>query len=341
MNTLNVRLIPEKALWEITVLSHPESNFLQSWNWGKFHKKLGKHVYRLGLFDQEKVIGCAQCIVEKARRGTYVTVAGGPLISWNDNQHTKLIFSEIKNIARQEHCSFIRIRPQILDTPENELLIKGLGFIPSPMHVTADLTLQLDLSKSEETLLANMRKSTRYEIRKAKKLEIYVKQSTNSEEIQEFYDYQYKLSQKHHFISFSYEYLLKQFESFLVDNQVYLYHSFSKDHQLLASAFIIFYNKEAVYHYGISTPENDRMPGAYACQWKVIREAKKRGMKTYNFWGVAPEDQPDHRFAGVSIFKRGFGGEEVAYLPAHDLPLSPRYYLIKGFEEVRRKMRKL
>jgi lipid II:glycine glycyltransferase (peptidoglycan interpeptide bridge formation enzyme) len=114
-----------------------------------------------------------------------------------------------------------------------------------------------------------------------------------------------------------------------------------QDDKLLASAFVIFYNHEAVYHYGVSTPDNDDWPGSYATQWAAIQEGKKRDCHVYNFWGIAPEDQPDHRFAGVSLFKRGFGGQEVPYLPAHDLGVTPFYWLTRGFELIRKKVRGL
>ncbi|MGI5827417.1 MAG: lipid II:glycine glycyltransferase FemX [Patescibacteria group bacterium] len=340
MSNLSIQLIEDKARWEIFILKRPEANFLQSWNWGKFHKRLGKNVFRMALFEDEELAGAVQCIKEIAKRGIYLTLPGGPIINWEKPDHVKFIFSKIKELARSEGCTFIRMRPQIHDTQKNRQLLEQYGWKLAPMHLTADLTLQLDLSLSEEKLLAQMRKNTRYEIRKAVKEGIVVKQSQDPNDIEEFNKHQKELAKKHSFVPFSYEYLHEQFKSFLVDNQVILFHAY-KENTLLASAFVIFYNKEAVYHYGISTPENQKFPGAYACQWKAIREAKKRGMKRYNFWGISPEDQPDHRFAGVSLFKRGFGGKEISYLPAHDLPVDWKYQVIKGFEMLRKKARKL
>ena len=107
------------------------------------------------------------------------------------------------------------------------------------------------------------------------------------------------------------------------------------------AAFIIFYGQEAVYHYGASTDEGRKYPGAYLIQWEAIREAKKRGMKAYNFWGVAPESEKDHRFSGLSLFKRGFGGSDVKYLQAQDLVIDKNRYLINFWiEKVRRKLRR-
>ncbi|KKS63763.1 MAG: FemAB family protein, partial [Candidatus Daviesbacteria bacterium GW2011_GWA1_42_6] len=112
--------------------------------------------------------------------------------------------------------------------------------------------------------------------------------------------------------------------------------------KLLAQAFVIFYGQEAAYHYGAGTEEGRKYPGAYLIQWEAIKEAKKRGMTRYNFWGVAPSDKPSHRFAGVSLFKRGFGGSEFEYLHAQDLVINRSRYLINtAIENLRRHIRRV
>jgi lipid II:glycine glycyltransferase (peptidoglycan interpeptide bridge formation enzyme) len=186
-----------------------------------------------------------------------------------------------------------------------------------------------------------MRKTTRYEIKRAEKLGLKIEHESDPKLITTFHQQQLDLAKHHGFVPFSYNFLYHQFTTFLADNQVELISSYSGD-KLLATAFVIYYSQEAVYHYGISTPENRSLPGSYACQWAAIKEAKKRGLTRYNFWGIAPNNAPkDHRFAGVSLFKRGFGGQEVAYLPAHDLPTSSLYKAVSLFESLRAKKRRL
>lgn len=336
------RPIETKQLWEQYVLARPEANFLQSWNWGVFQEKLGRTVFRFGIFESERQVGALLAVTETARRGNYLTLSGGPLIDWDalTGSQLKEIFDFIKNLARREKCLFVRFRPQTLDSPALRAQLSKLGIHPAPMHLTADLTLQLDLTQSAEHILAGMRKNTRYDIRQADRHTITTQFSKNPADIKPFYQYQLALAQKHGFVPFSLEFLSEQFNVFAADDQALLVSSYQGD-QLLATAFVLFYNKEAVYHYGISTPANDRLPGSYACQWAAIQEAKRRGCTTYNFWGIAPENEKDHRFTGVSLFKRGFGGAEKAYLPAHDLSVSPMYWLTYLFEIVRRKFRHL
>lgn len=340
LKVIELKSSDKRDEWESFISSHKEANFLQSWNWGVFHENLGKKVFRFVLKNENDIVACALCVKEEAKRGTYFAIYGGPILNWEKKDYFNKLLTVIKKKSLEENCIFIRLRPQVLDLEKYHLLLSSNGLKPSPMHLTADLTLQIDLNLSEEQLLSQMRKNTRYEIRKAQKLNIQVKQSNNPKDIKEFYQHQLKLSKKHHFVPFSYKFLNEQFKAFSGDDQVVLFHSY-RDTRLLASAFVIFYNNEAVYHYGISTEENKKLPGSYACQWAAILEAKKRGMRYYNLWGVAQKNDNHHRFAGVSVFKRGFGGNEVSYLPAHDLPLNWKYSITEKFEKVRKSIRRL
>ncbi len=60
--------------------------------------------------------------------------------------------------------------------------------------------------------------------------------------------------------------------------------------------------------------------------WHMLIESKAAGKRTFDFWGVAPTDDPSHPWAGFSKFKRSFGGEVVPQLGCWELPLRPRLY---------------
>lgn len=332
--------ISTKSDWDKYITFFPEANFLQSWEWGVFHEALGKKVVRLGAFTDSSVVALYQLVVERAKRGSYLTIAGGPLLNWYDSELRKAVIQHLKEVAKQEGVSFVRFRPQQISAPDISNALVNEGCIQAPMHLTADLTLQLNLEQSEEQILQQMRKNTRYDVKKAEKLGITTTITSDPESIQKFYDIQCEVAKRHNFVPFSYKFFYEQFKSFADTGNVVLISSYV-DNTLLASAFIIFYNKEAVYHYGISTEANLKLPGSYACQWQAIKEAKSRGCTRYNFWGIAPHDQPTHRFAGVSLFKRGFGGTEVEYMPAQDIPVTSLYWVTHLFERIRKWRRKL
>ena len=339
MQELTFKKIEDRDIWEEFVRARSEANFLQSWYWGEFHSALGHTIIREGIYANGVLVGVMLLIVEKARRGTYMIVPCGPLIDWTNTTLVKATVARLKEIAQQEKAAFVRVRPQILDSKENHHLFKTLGFVVAPTHLHAELTSELDLQATEDDLLKNMRKQTRYEIKKAEKLGISVTETTDANQIRAFYDMQISTATRHKFVPFSYEFLHEQFKVFAGAGLAKLYTA-KYDDKILAQAFVIFYGHEAAYHYGASTQAGRQYPGAYAVQWRAIRDAKALGLTKYNFWGVAPEGHTKHRFYPISIFKRGFGGTDVAYLHARDLIVDLPKYLIAFLVEYTRKVRR-
>ncbi len=338
---IDVRSVDQESVWEAFIATHQDANFLQSWGWGEFQKRIGKTIERIGLYSGAELKGVALAVVERAKRGTYLTVAGGPILDWSDHDVVQSCFQAIRERATQNGASFVRVRPQLIENEISRSLFRRLGFHDAPMHLTADLTSQLDLKLTEQELMDGMRKTTRYEIRKAEKAGVRITTSVNVNDIDEFYDLQVQTSQRQKFVPFSRSFLKEQFSVFAASGNALLYRAYLGD-QLLAAAFIIFYRNEATYHYGASTEAGRRTPGAYLLQWEAIKEAKRRGCSRYNFWGVTKPDQTSHRFFGVSVFKRGFGGHDVAYVPAQDLVLNPVAYALNySVEFLRKKLRRL
>ncbi len=330
---------PTQAQWDKFVANYAEANFLQSWQYGEFYNLLGRQIYRRIYTKNGKSVGVMMALVEPALRARYISVAGGPLLDWGDEELVKFWQADLYNIAIKERAVFMRVRPQLIDDGSSRLQFSKLGFFPAAMHLSAELTSQLDLTKSEAELLAGMRRQTRYAVRQAQKQDLRVTISTDHADIAKFYDLQLQTAQRQGFVPFSKNFLELQFAQFAKDDQAQLLSAYHKK-ELLAQAFVIYYGREAAYHYGASTELGRTYPGAYLLQWHAICEAKARGLERYNFWGVAPVAATKHRFYGVSTFKRGFGGVDVAYLHAHDYVVKrPQYLLNWTVEQLRRAKR--
>jgi len=123
--------------------------------------------------------------------------------------------------------------------------------------------------------------------------------------------------------------------------------------EIVSAAIIIFWQGIAFYHQGASSPKYPKIPVSYLLQWEAIKEAKKRGCNVYNFWGIAPLENKKpyrnpfgilrgkHPWAGLTLFKTGFGGYKKEYVRTQDLPLSSKYWLNYFVEIVRRTKRGL
>lgn len=282
--------------------------------------------------------GYALMIVRNAKRGRYLEIPCGPLTDWEDKKAVKKVFEEIVKTGKEERCVFVRIRPQLPATAENLAMLEKLGLKKSPMHLAAEHTVMLDLKKSEEELLADMRRQTRYEVRRADKFGIKVEKSDSEEIFKEFHKVQAETAKRQGFVPPSLKTLLAEREAFLKNIDIYI--AKTAEGEPIAYGLIIRAGKEGDYYEAASTDLNRKLPGAYALLWKAMRDLKAEEYERFNLWGIAPPNQPNHRYAGVTTFKTGFGGEVVEYVPAHDIVLSKVGYLKDYIVEAARKKRR-
>ena len=316
----------DQQQWDDFVTSHDDANFLQSWAWGEFHEARNKKVVRrIALNDKDEVIGAYVGQIETAKRGTYMAIAGGPILDWRDKELREAIFADIKEQAEKDDCVFVRVRPQIIESNDNREMFANLGLKPAPMYLSVEFAGVLDITKTEEQILAGASQGLRRKIRKAQKNNITVSTSTDPKDIHEFYEIQLQTAARHKFVEFSENFLQKQFEAFAKYDAVKLYTAKLGD-EILAQNFIIFYGHEAAYHYGVSTELGTKYSGAPLLHLAAMKDARERGIERYNFWGITAEDDVNHRFYGVSQFKRSFGVTELKYLHAHDLVIKPAKY---------------
>lgn len=353
-------------LWPSIQNLHPEANFLQSPEWGRMNALIGHKI----IIEATDDAWCLM-IVKNAKRGRYLEIPGGPLLDWQNPEIVQSMFAKIRTIAKREKCVFVRLRPQLRNTPENLQLLASLGLKKAPMHLHAEHTVILDLEKSEDELLKDMRRQTRYEVRRAGKLGITVDWSDSEDVFREFHQVQSETALRQHFVPPDLKTLLAERTAFNSKDEASiafnsaneasktapteapasprsnagnpaarLYIAKTAEGVPIAYGLILIDGAEAEYFEAASTELNHKLPGAYALQWQVIKDLKKLGIKRYNLWGIAPHGQKNHRYAGVTTFKTGFGGEIVEFTPASDLVIRRIRYLFNLLVETIRKKRR-
>ena len=332
--------IASQAKWDEFITSHPEANFLQSWDFYEFHKSRGKKVVRrAAVDDKNEIIAAYAGVVETAKRGTHLAIAGGPIMDWEDKKLVREIFADIRKVGKETGCAFVRVRPQLPLSDKSLKLMQELGLKKAPMYLSVEYAGILDLKKSREEILAEASQGFRRKLRKAEKNEIEITANAEKRSIEEFCKLEKKHAERQKYVAFSSSFLTKQFDAFAKNNEVLIYTA-KKDGEILAQNFMIFYGAEASYHYGVSSELGTKYSAAPLLHMAAMDEARKRGCTRYNLWGIVGLDEKTHRFYGVSEFKRSFGCEELKYTPAHDMILSPiKYQLTKLVETARKKKR--
>lgn len=332
-----IKEVVGKDTWEKFISEYSPQSLFQSWNWGDTQQKIkyqGK-IWRFGFYEDDKLIGIAQIFKIEARKGTFLHIRHGPIFQEWKKKYLSFFLHKIRDLAKIEKAVYIRLSPLIANTAENRTFFSSLGFINSPIHaIDGEYCWVLNLKKTEEELLSGMRKTTRYLIKQAQKLGVVIKQTKEKSEIGDFLDLYKHTAKRQKFIE--HKGVGEEFDIFLKDDQITLFKGYFQN-KLIAVALIIFYNHQAIYHHSASIEQ--RIPVNYLLQWEAIKEAKKRNMSFYNFWGIAPPKKQNHPWKGLTVFKQGFGGETIEYLHAKDLPLSPLYCTTYALEWLR-KLRK-
>ncbi len=337
----NIKQITDKNIWENFIKSQKYTPMTQSWQYGVFYKNLNEKYWVFGVYNQQKkLIGGSLVLSVHAKRGNFLFIPYGPLMATDDEKALEDLYTHIKRLAKKEDYAFIRVSPFIDDTEQNHLIYKNLGFRQAPLHILAETTWLLDLStKNAEELLMDMNKNHRNLIRRCIRDGVKVEMYKDKKELEKFNRLIKVTAKRHNFTKFSDEYVENEFKAFAPDDALIL-HAYLPEDKLDASAVVYFYSDMAAYRHGASLMQNKKLPSSYLLQWTAIMEAQKRGIKYYNFWGIAPDDAPkSHPFKGITHFKKGFGGFQKDLLPAQDLVVSWKYYFNWIIETIRRKKR--
>ncbi len=312
-----------------------EKTFLQSWNWGEFNIKMGQKIWRFGVYKNNNLVSVALIVKVIAKRGTFLFVPH--LI---ENQRAlSVLTNTLKEIAKEEKASFIRISPLWAKTEQNVKVFKDAGFRQSPMHSSAyEATWKLNITEAEDQLLKNMRKTTRYLIRKeSENKDISIEKSNDAKSIEIYQKLNKDVSKRQRFSPFSDKFIKNEFEVFDRDEQALFIFGKHKD-EIAAGSLVIFWSGIAFYHQAASLSKFAKYSIPYLMQWEAIKEAEKRGCKIYDFWGfVDPGKYPKHPWAGPTLFKMGFGGYKKEYVKTQDLIISNKYW-INYIIEVARKL---
>jgi len=333
---METKEIVNQTVWLKFFEENGSPSFLHSWEWGEIQKKLDYNVLRIGISDKGCLEAIALVVKIRSKRGDFLFVPHGPLINGSNIKNIiKALKEYLIEIAKQENFSFIRIASTLENNEDNRNIFEQLGFKKAPIYMHSEnlwvLPLTESVYKTDEQLLASMRKTTRYLIRKAQKDGVTIEKRNDENAPDDFYKIYEETVRREKFVPFSKNYIKEEFEEFnKTGNVIFLFGGVKNTR--LASALIIFTKSTAFYHQGASI--HSKIPVTYLLQWEAIKEAKNRGCQFYNFWGIAPDENLRHPWAGLTSFKKGFGGKQINYLLTQDYIVSPKYYLTYVTEKI-------
>ena len=333
MAPMDIRESTDQTQWDQFLSQQPHRPFMQSFTMGDVYRDIGQPPIRLEVRDGEKLSGICQAIIVDARRGKHLAIPYGPVLAEDapDKALDELI-QALKEHAKRHGCSFIRLSP--FWSKEHSSI---RGSISSPLHLLAEHIWYLDLQKhTEEEILKNMRQNTRNLIRRARKEGVTIERSTDPQrDLSTFIELHEETRKRHSFTPYTNAFFEAQVKHFSERNECTLYKAIYEGAVIAASIHMHAFG-ETSYHHGASTHKFSKIPASYLLQWTAIQDAIARGDHRYSFWGIAPEGVRKHPFAGVTTFKRGFGGQLLELAHCMDVPVKPTYYGTRAFETLRK-----
>lgn len=304
----------------------------QCHQWGEFKREQGWKPIRLILEKDGHIAGAGQFLLKStfpAVPGKLMYASKGPWLPWDDEAAVRAFFERASEIARREGAHTLKMEPEVrAEREDTKEMLGEIGFGKARYDLNFDATILMDLSASEEDLLAGMGKTTRYNVRLAGRKGVEVREPEDFDwAFETYYGWREELAQRkeglHVFRPRRYSY-----------DQTWMLHDSGNGHfffafhegEPLSGGYFSIVGSKLYYMLSASAQHGQKLNPNHLLQWEVMRWAKDKGVTCYDMM-AAPKRENRHDadpYYGVYKFKMGFGGEVVDFIGCLDLPVQPR-----------------
>jgi lipid II:glycine glycyltransferase (peptidoglycan interpeptide bridge formation enzyme) len=286
-----------------------EGDFLQSVQWREFQEKVGRKT----LYIEND--GFLASVIEHTLPivGKYLYIPRGPIMEhgvWNMDQKSGM--RELIDLAKKKNAGWIRVdleNNEILDTIKKNITEK---IVKAPHDMQPREVFVIDIAKSAEQLLAEMKPKTRYNIGMAQKKGVRIFSCSKNEmecmrtEL-DFFRLTKEMAARQGIVSHPEAYYRKMIES-LPPDMLKIYAA-EYDGKIIATNLVLFYGDTAIYLHGASGNLHRNLMAPFSLQWQAILDAKEKGCARYDFGGVKTHDTghaAGNGWEGITTFKMGF-----------------------------------
>jgi lipid II:glycine glycyltransferase (peptidoglycan interpeptide bridge formation enzyme) len=303
--------------------------------WGDFDDSIANRSF-LGSFrydDAEgKMVAIASATLYQQKGRDWICIKHGPLFASVPN--TEVI---------QKMCS--TLRSQFKEVAGTKPLFIRLS-MPQKVHplllpfehTMYDETVVLDLSQTEDEILAGMSQSGRQGYRRALKAGVEIREITeNTTQVfsSECYPILAETGKRGGFGIHPESLYTAMLEK--LKDKVRLYCAYF-DETIVAWAITTEYDGSALYYYGGSNDTARDTSAPYLLHVEIIKAMQARGNATYDFMGIAGKNYPS--LANVTQFKLKFSKNIEKVPQAYDLPLQNiKYHAISLAIKTKRKIK--
>lgn len=302
-------------------------HFLQSTAWQKFQEAQGRTVFHRTGEGWEY-----RAILEPARFGmSRLYCPYGPTAT--NHRALRTALASLKALARSQHAAYVRIQPLgALFTPTD---LKHLGAhqitYSQPAH-----TWCIDTSRPVDEILADMKQNNRNLYRTYQKKGLSYERSTNPADISRLTALLRGVAAHNQISVHSDSYFETQAATLLPLGAASL-HFMTYQDETVAAALVYEDGDTHYYAHAAADHEHRKLGASTALLAAIIVDTHKSGKHTCDLYGITTSEDPLHRWAGFTRFKKSFGGYERTLSETYEYPIAPlRHRTLRAARSLRR-----
>lgn len=302
------------------------SHFFQSEPWADFQKALGKQIINRSGDGWQYIAVKEEGYGRIGQFFHRLYVPYGP--SYTDNKALKNALADLEKTARENKVDYIRVEPVCLN-PDKALAKIQPGYSRLKRPFQPQLTLILDLNRPFEEVLKGIAYNNRQRWNKAVQNGLTFSISNKVEDIGQFLKMMAATSQRTRAAFHPNSYFKVLLSILGPKNAAYVAYAYY-DKEPLTGILVCddMVAKTRYYLYAGSYDKARKYNANAPLLTYLIKDAHQKGLLNFDMFGISPLNEPNHRWAGFSQFKRSFGGYEKAYSGTWEKPVRPLRYKV-------------
>jgi lipid II:glycine glycyltransferase (peptidoglycan interpeptide bridge formation enzyme) len=309
------------AEWDQFVSAHPHGGFMQSAAWIRCRAEDGYGHLAIMLRDEDRRLAGGAVVGrwEYGDNQAFYYIQEGPLLPEEPELAGAImnaVLARLEQYRRDDTAvvSHLRIEPRRAGWPD----FAAAGFesprcddrFREPRH-----THCVDLRATEHARLRAMKPKGRYNVGLARRFGVAVVEDNTDRGLDDFIAIRDETARRQDLKRRSRRYFSDMQREFGPAAKLFFAELAGRR---LACALVIRFGERATYFYGGSLDAQREVMAPYLLHHEVMNRMAAAGCTSYDLWGTSPPGQPGHAWAGITDFKRKFGGADIAHVPTLD-----------------------
>lgn len=311
--------------WDAFVESTPGGHHAQTSLWAQVKRSLGWDAVRVVAREGDRIVGGVQLLTRHVGRfGAVAFAPRGPLLASHDSRVLDAVLDAVMQFGRAEGIRYIKLQPPV-DRPDLVVALEKRGWVASGVEAAPSASVRVRLDRSEDEILAGMRRSTRRGARQAIDRGLRIRVGAE-DDIQQLYAMIASTAERQEFHAYPLRYYEAMWRVFAERERALLLIGELDGEVLAAHLYLAFNDCVTAKAGGWSGRKTSVRPNA-AMDWTAMRWGRDLGMQSFDFDGISMsvakalatgEPLAESDRSGVSEYKLGFGGTVMLFPSAVD-----------------------